>query len=322
MKHEKIQGSQQVNDFQPPRFCPTFPRLDVRCNRGTAAGARCRHSYREGHKKTRSFRASLQRTLRGCRRRGGFDRTRHLRRGGKQEIHSGSDRLRLRFHRLRQRWLDRYFSVVRHAPGGRSSGRNQSPVQEQPRRHLHRCHREGRIAGRGLGVRRLHRRLQQRRIRRYLLSPTSGRTVSIATTATARLPTSPRPPGFVERRSRAGAPAAVSWITTGMGTSICSSPITCASHSNTRPCPGENVNCNWKGVPVECGPRGLPTGRHSLYRNNGDGTFTDVSEAGGHRERHRKLRNDSGRGRSRRRWLARYLCRLRFHAESAVHEQP
>jgi hypothetical protein len=43
------------------------------------------------------------------------------------------------------------------------------------------------------------------------------------------------------------------------------------------PVPGANTNCNWKGIPVECGPRGLPTGRHSLYRNNGDGTFTDVS---------------------------------------------
>jgi enediyne biosynthesis protein E4 len=47
------------------------------------------------------------------------------------------------------------------------------------------------------------------------------------------------------------------------------------------PVPGQNVNCNWKGIPVECGPRGLPTGRHSLYRNNGDGTFTDVSEKAG-----------------------------------------
>ena len=43
------------------------------------------------------------------------------------------------------------------------------------------------------------------------------------------------------------------------------------------PVPGANSNCNWKGIPVECGPRGLPTGQHSLYRNNGDGTFTDVS---------------------------------------------
>jgi hypothetical protein len=30
-----------------------------------------------------------------------------------------------------------------------------------------------------------------------------------------------------------------------------------------------------------CGPRGLPYGRHSLYHNNGDGTFTDVTEKAG-----------------------------------------
>src|SRR6266700_1456054 len=47
------------------------------------------------------------------------------------------------------------------------------------------------------------------------------------------------------------------------------------------PKPGANSNCNWKGVPVECGPRGLPPGFHSLYRNNGDGTFTDVSREAG-----------------------------------------
>ncbi len=47
------------------------------------------------------------------------------------------------------------------------------------------------------------------------------------------------------------------------------------------PVPGANTNCNWKGIPVECGPRGLPTGRHSLYKNNGDGTFTDVSQQAG-----------------------------------------
>ncbi len=47
------------------------------------------------------------------------------------------------------------------------------------------------------------------------------------------------------------------------------------------PAPGENSTCNWKGVPVNCGPRGLPTGRHSLYRNNGDGTFTDVTKQSG-----------------------------------------
>jgi hypothetical protein len=45
--------------------------------------------------------------------------------------------------------------------------------------------------------------------------------------------------------------------------------------------PGENSSCQWKGIPVECGPRGLGTGSHSLYRNNGDGTFTDVTQKAG-----------------------------------------
>ncbi len=53
------------------------------------------------------------------------------------------------------------------------------------------------------------------------------------------------------------------------------------------PKPGQNSNCTWKGVPVECGPRGLPRGLHSLYRNNGDGTFTDVSAQAGISALHR-----------------------------------
>lgn len=47
------------------------------------------------------------------------------------------------------------------------------------------------------------------------------------------------------------------------------------------PKPGQTANCRWSGMPVNCGPRGFPFGRHSLYRNNGDGTFTDVSATSG-----------------------------------------
>ena len=47
------------------------------------------------------------------------------------------------------------------------------------------------------------------------------------------------------------------------------------------PKPGENADCRWKGVPVNCGPRGLPTGFVELFHNNGDGTFTDVSRQSG-----------------------------------------
>lgn len=39
--------------------------------------------------------------------------------------------------------------------------------------------------------------------------------------------------------------------------------------------------CQWKGVPTMCGPRGLPGDTNLLFHNNGDGTFTDVSEKAG-----------------------------------------
>jgi hypothetical protein len=45
--------------------------------------------------------------------------------------------------------------------------------------------------------------------------------------------------------------------------------------------PGERKYCFWKGMPVLCGPRGLESGTNVLYHNNGDGTFTDVSEVSG-----------------------------------------
>jgi hypothetical protein len=43
------------------------------------------------------------------------------------------------------------------------------------------------------------------------------------------------------------------------------------------PKPGENPFCFYRGLPVNCGPRGLPFDRNILYHNNGDGTFRDVS---------------------------------------------
>lgn len=47
------------------------------------------------------------------------------------------------------------------------------------------------------------------------------------------------------------------------------------------PKPGASSFCRYMDVPVNCGPRGLTPTHHRLYRNNGDGTFTDVSEASG-----------------------------------------
>ncbi|MBL8188602.1 MAG: CRTAC1 family protein, partial [Acidobacteria bacterium] len=41
---------------------------------------------------------------------------------------------------------------------------------------------------------------------------------------------------------------------------------------------GKGETCRFRNVEVQCGPRGLPGAGDTLYRNNGDGTFTDVSK--------------------------------------------
>jgi hypothetical protein len=43
------------------------------------------------------------------------------------------------------------------------------------------------------------------------------------------------------------------------------------------PLPGTG-SCTYQGLPVNCGPRGLPKAGNRLYQNNGDGTFTDATD--------------------------------------------
>jgi hypothetical protein len=47
------------------------------------------------------------------------------------------------------------------------------------------------------------------------------------------------------------------------------------------PVRGKDPGCSYLGVPVYCGPAGLPQESCRLYHNNGDGTFTDVSRQSG-----------------------------------------
>jgi hypothetical protein len=44
---------------------------------------------------------------------------------------------------------------------------------------------------------------------------------------------------------------------------------------------GEGSSCRYMGIAAACGPVGLPPEPDALYRNNGDGTFSDVTEAAG-----------------------------------------
>src|SRR5437899_9081905 len=47
------------------------------------------------------------------------------------------------------------------------------------------------------------------------------------------------------------------------------------------PEPGGSGYCQWKGMSVMCGPRGLPFARNRLFHNEGNGRFVDVSEPSG-----------------------------------------
>ena len=44
---------------------------------------------------------------------------------------------------------------------------------------------------------------------------------------------------------------------------------------------GKSATCKFRGIDVQCGPRGLKGAGDSLFHNNGDGTFTDISKAAG-----------------------------------------
>ena len=44
---------------------------------------------------------------------------------------------------------------------------------------------------------------------------------------------------------------------------------------------GKGQTCQYKSIPVQCGPRGLKGAGDSLFRNDGNGTFTDVSKQAG-----------------------------------------
>jgi enediyne biosynthesis protein E4 len=52
-------------------------------------------------------------------------------------------------------------------------------------------------------------------------------------------------------------------------------------HLDDLPGFGRSPNCKYRGIDVQCGPRGLKGAGDSLFHNNGDGTFSDVSKSAG-----------------------------------------
>jgi len=70
----------------------------------------------------------------------------------------------------------------------------------------------------------------------------------------------------------------------GDGGWTCLSPATCIGLEQPAQRQGRRANnafCTFRGESVACGPRGLKGEPDHLFHNNGDGTFTDVSEKAG-----------------------------------------
>ena len=79
----------------------------------------------------------------------------------------------------------------------------------------------------------------------------------------------------------AGRPPPVSATTTGTAISTCTSATTSRLTSTICRNLARACSAPTSARPVMCGPRGLPGDSDVLYRNNGDGTFTDVTQQSG-----------------------------------------
>ena len=180
-------------------------------------------------------------------------------------------------------WLDVFFTngaklqdpmAPDASPDEIGSAVLEPPVSQQPERHVYRRHGEGARPGYGLQHGRRCRRLRQRRIRRSLSSPSTAATCCTTTTATAPSATSRSAPAW---RRTAGAPARGSSTSTTMGGSISSSAATCDGRSRAT-C---TVASGGPAIARYRHPSSFPAVTNVLYRNNGDGTFTDVSTKSG-----------------------------------------
>ena len=105
-----------------------------------------------------------------------------------------------------------------------------------------------------------------------------GPNVLLRNTATARSPTSRRRPAWrpaLEHELR------LRRLRSRRRSSICTSPTTWPSSESTIPRRGAVIACRFMSIDVILRPPALPGEPDVLYRNNGDGTFIDVTSAAG-----------------------------------------
>ena len=112
-------------------------------------------------------------------------------------------------------------------------------------------------------------------------SPTTARTASTTTTATAPSPTSRRRPACCSQASATASGCTfIERNRNGLLDLFVANYLDVDLVHGPKPSMADS-QLQLRGVPVNCGPIGLPALTHYLYRNNGDGTFTDVSKESG-----------------------------------------
>ena len=135
-----------------------------------------------------------------------------------------------------------------------SEGGAQRALSQPRRLQVRGRHRQGGRRPSRLGHGRLHRGRRRRRLGRPLRHRRSAATSFYRNN---RDGTFTRHHGRRRRRRRrAGRPAAASPTTTATAISTCSSAATSRSTSRTCPEFGKDKTCEYRGIPVQCGPRG------------------------------------------------------------------
>ena len=177
-------------------------------------------------------------------------------------------------------WLDIFLvNGSSFDPEGAGQPTRQLPLSQQPRRHLHRCHEEGRADPLRLGPGLLRGRLRQRRLRRpvrHLLGPERALPQQRRRHVYRRLGEGRR------RRIRHPLGRRLLFLDYDRDGHL---DLFVANYVNFDPAkaprPGQSAYCRYNEIPVPCGPQGFAGGTNILYRNRGDGTFADVSEPSG-----------------------------------------